>query len=154
MGPFDKPPIESLHTSPFITRGKPGSDSGRVIIDLSYPQGEAVNAGVAGDTYLGSQFMRTLPSIEYITHKVRELGKGSLIYKIDISSTFRHIKFAPADYNLLGLHFNSNYISICLCQVNPSQADKSFEALNSLLAELGLDIRAKKLIHPTTRASY
>ena len=31
--------------------------------------------------------------------------------------------------------------------------DKSFEAFYSLLHELGLDISAKKLIHPTTRAS-
>ena len=57
--------------------------------------------------------MLTLPSIDCVTYKVKELGKGSLIYKIDISRAFRHIKIGPADSNLLGLHFNSYYIDTC-----------------------------------------
>ena len=134
--------------------------------------------------------MLTLPSIDYITKNVWELGKGSLIYKIDISRAFRHIKIDLADYNLLGLHFNSyyidiglpfgfihrsaifqrlsdairymmskkgfqvtNYIDDIIVQANPSQADKSSEALYSLLGELGLYVTVKKLIHLTTRAS-
>ena len=43
----------------------------------------------------------TLPSIDLITDKVRNLGKGSLLYKIDISRAFRHVKIDPRDYFLL-----------------------------------------------------
>ena len=66
------------------------------------------------DYYLGSEFLLTLPSIDYITSKVVQLVKGSLIYKINISRAFRHIKIDPADYYLLGLNFDGFYIDTCL----------------------------------------
>ena len=114
LGPFTKPPVANLHVSPFLTREKAGANSRRVIVDLSYPHGASVNAGVDPESYLGSEFLLTLPSIDYITNKVVQLGKGSLIYKIDISRAFRHIKIDPADYNLLGLNFNAYYLDTCL----------------------------------------
>ena len=114
MGPFKEPPVPDLHVSPFLTCEKPGATNRRVIVDLSYPHGASVNSGVDPDMYLGLEFLLTLPSIDYITNKVLELGKGSLIYKIDISRAFRHIKIDPRDYNLLGLKFDSYYIDTCL----------------------------------------
>ena len=45
MGPFNSPPIP-LHVSPFMTRPKADSDVRRTIIDLSWPKGHSVNAGV------------------------------------------------------------------------------------------------------------
>ena len=114
LGPFSEPPIRNLHISPFLTREKNGATSHRVNVDLSFPPGSSVNAGVDPDTYLGSEFLLTLPSIDYITSQVLKLGKGSLIYKIDISRAFRHIKIDPSDYNLLGLSFNSYFIDTCL----------------------------------------
>ena len=114
LGPFENAPILDLHVSPFLTHEKPGATSRRVIVDLSYPHGASVNAGVDPDMYLGSEFLLTLPSIDYITNKVLQLGKGSLIYKIDISRAFRHIKIDPSDYRLLGLNFGSYFIDTCL----------------------------------------
>ena len=102
LGPFNEPPISDLHTSPFLTREKPGANSRRVIVDLSFPHGASVNDGVDPDTYLSSEFLLTLSSIDYITNKVLQLGKSSLIYKVDISRAFCHIKIDPSDYNLLG----------------------------------------------------
>ena len=46
IGPFEKSPIKNLHYSPFMTRDKPNSENRRVILDLSWPRGESVNAGV------------------------------------------------------------------------------------------------------------
>ena len=114
LGPFSEPPIPGLHISPFLTREKNGGTSRRVIVDLSFPPGSSVNAGVDPNSYLGSEFLLTLPSIDYITGQVLKLGKGSLIYKIDISRAFRHIKIDPLDYNLLGLSFKSYFIDTCL----------------------------------------
>ena len=93
---------------------KPDSDARRVIVDLSFPAGHSVNAGVSKDQYLGTPFLLTLPSIDIITQKVKILGKGSLLYKIDISRAFRHIKMDPGDYNLLGLKLDSYFIDSCL----------------------------------------
>ena len=70
-----------------------------------------MNAGVDGETYLGSKFCLTLPSVEYIAHKVKQLGKESLLYKIDISRALCHVPIDPGDYNLLGLHFISYFIN-------------------------------------------
>ena len=114
LGPFDIPPITDLHVSPFMTREKPGAPHRRVIIDLSFPAGESVNAGVDPDQYLGSKFLLTLPTIDTITSKLVKLGKGALLYKIDISRAFRHVKIDPADYKYLGLHFQNYFLDSCL----------------------------------------
>ena len=97
-----------------MTREKPGAAHRRVIVDLSYPFGTAVNTGIDPDTYLGTPFLLTLLTIDTITHKVKENGKGSLLYKIDLSRAFRHVKLDPKDYNLLGLYLEGAYFDSCL----------------------------------------
>ena len=114
FGPFDSEPLKDMHFSPFLTRDKPGAPHRRVIVDLSYPEGMSVNAGVNSDTYLETPFLLTLPTLDSITQKVKENGKGSLLYKIDLSRAFRHIKLDPKDYNLLGLFLDGIYYDSCL----------------------------------------
>ena len=114
LGPFHTTPIKNLHVSPFMTREKPGAPHHRVTIDLSFPSGHSVNAGVDPDAYLGSKFMLTLPTIDTITNKLAKLGKGALICKIDISRAFKHVKMDAADYKYLGLHFKNYFIDSCL----------------------------------------
>ena len=46
VGPFKQHPCKNGHISPFMTRDKPGSEHRRVIIDLSWPIGCSVNAGI------------------------------------------------------------------------------------------------------------
>ena len=113
LGPFQKAPIDNIHVSPFLTRDKPGGTHRCVIVDLSFPHGCSVNAGVQSDTYLGTPFLLTLPTIDNITNKVKQLGKGFHLYKIDLSRAFRHVKLDPRDYNLLGLRLNGLYIDSC-----------------------------------------
>ena len=67
LGPFKNSPIENLHVSPFLTHDKPGGSHRRVIVDLSFPHGYSVNVGVQSDTYLGTAFLLTLPTIDNIT---------------------------------------------------------------------------------------
>ena len=110
LGPFKQPPLKNLHISPFMTRPKPQAIHRRVIVDLSHPKNASVNAGVAPDLYLGTKFLLTLPTIDDVTKKIRQLGKGSLLFKIDISRAFRHIKIDPLDYNLLGLKLDQYFI--------------------------------------------
>ena len=114
LGPFKDSPIHNLHVSPLMTRDKPGSQNRRVIVDLSFPQDHSVNAGVDGNAYLKSEFLLTLPPIDHITDRIIKLGKGSQIFKIDISRAFRHVKLDPGNYNLTGLYHNSYYIDTCL----------------------------------------
>ena len=50
LGPIKENPIQNFHTSLFMTSNKPNSDRCRVIIDLSWPIGASVNAGINKDT--------------------------------------------------------------------------------------------------------
>ena len=97
-----------------MTRPKPGAPHRRVIINLSFPHGQVVNSNISKNQYLGTEFVLTLPSIDTITNKVKQFVKGSLLYKIDISRAFRHVKIDPRDYFLLGLKHQDYYLYTCL----------------------------------------
>ena len=88
LGPFESNPIIGGHSSPFMTRHKPNSEHRRVIIDLSWPLGASVNAGIDKHTYLGSEFELTFPSVDDITEELKRLGRGALLYKVDVSLHF------------------------------------------------------------------
>ena len=187
LGPFNAPPLPNLHTSPFMTRDKPHSKNRRVIVDLSFPQGKSVNAGSAQDVYLNTPFVLKLPTIDHVVKRVKTLGRGCMIYKIDIKRAFRHVKLDPLDYDLLGLRQDGWFLDTCLPfgfrhgsalfqrlsdavrhmmrqrdydVINyiddilgievPSRADASFDALRSLLLQLGFEISQNKLVKPAT----
>ena len=114
LGPFQDPPIADLYTSPMMTRDKPNAVHRRIIVELSFLMRNSVNSGIAKDKYLGTPFILKLPTIDTITNQVRALGRGCMLYKIDISCAFRHIKLDPIDYDLLGLHHERHYIDTCL----------------------------------------
>ena len=114
LGPFDAPPITMSHSSPFMTLAKPNSDRRRIIIDLSWPLGASVNAGIDKNMYLDSNFCLTFPTVDDITAELKKLGRGALLYKVDVTSAFRHIKVDPADYDLLGLEWGGHYVDTCV----------------------------------------
>ena len=107
LGPFKQLPFP-CHVSPFLTRAKPNSTNRRVILDLSFPPGNSVNAGVSKDKYLGSYFELKYPSVDHIVDSLKQLGPTALLYKIDISRAFRHIRIDPVD--LLGLKHEQYFI--------------------------------------------
>ena len=97
-----------------MTRHKPNSERRRVIIDLSWPLGASVNAGIDKQTYLGSEFELTFPSVDDITNELKRLGRGARLYKVDVSRAFRHLKVYPGDYDLLEPHWRGAYVDTCL----------------------------------------
>ena len=80
-----------------MTREKSNSVNRSVIIDLSWPIGESVNAGVTPEKYLGIDFILSYPSVDNIVNEVLKLGKGCEISKVDISRAFRHVSIDPGD---------------------------------------------------------
>ena len=113
LGPFDKLPFH-LHFSPLMTRTKQNSSKRRTIMDLSWPKEASVNAGVKKNIYLDTYFKLYYPSIDNITAALRNLGPGAMIYKIDISRAFRHLRIDPRDIDLLGLSHYDAYIDVSL----------------------------------------
>ena len=106
--------VGNCHTSLFMTRNKPNSDRRRAIIDLSWPIGASINAGIDTEIYLNSPFALTFPTVDDITSHLKCLGRGSLLYKIDVSRVFHHVRIDPVDFDLLGLHWHYAYFDMCL----------------------------------------
>ena len=71
--------------------------------------GVSVNSGIDKNAYLDAPFTLTFPTVDDITSELKHLGCGALLYKIDVSHAFRHIKVDPGDYDLLGLHWHHMY---------------------------------------------
>ena len=113
-GPFEKKTFFSCHVSPFMSRPKPNSDSRRVTVDFSWPNDESVNYGVDKHGYMGADFALTFPTIDHFTSAWTKLGRGSHIYKIDVSRAFWHLKMDPFDFDSLGIYWNGLYINTCL----------------------------------------
>ena len=114
LGPFKDIPIKNMHVSPMMTREKPNAPHRRVIIDLSFPHGHSINAGIPKDQYLGTPFILKLPTVDTITDQIKVLGRGCKLYKVDISRAFRHVKLDPKEYDLLGLCHERYYVDTCL----------------------------------------
>ena len=115
LGPYVLNPIPDCHFSPFMTRWKSNSTNRRVIIDLSWPKDYSVNAGVDKNSYLGTDFVLSFPTIDDITEAVKKVGRGAHLYKIDVSRAFRHVRRDPHDYDLLGLNWKGvTYIDAML----------------------------------------
>ena len=108
-GPFQDLEFQ-IHVSPLMTREKQNSDSRCTIMDLSWPKGFSVSDAIHKCKYLDSYFTLQYPSIDHIIDKVKAIGPGSVLYKVDISRLFRHIRIDPGDIDLLGLHYKHTYL--------------------------------------------
>ena len=99
-GPFKQLPFP-VHISPLMTRPKQNTDKRLAIMDLSWPKGASINSAIHKFKYLDTYFSLSYPSIEHIVQQVKKLGPGSLMYKVDISRAFLHLRIDPLD--LLGI---------------------------------------------------
>ena len=72
--------------------------------------GASVNDFVHKCKYLDTYFTLQYLSIDQITRKLKDLSPGALLYKVDISRAFRHLRIDPGDINLLGIVHNNLYL--------------------------------------------
>ena len=79
-----------------MTKPKKDSQHRRVILDLSWPAGAAVNEGVDGDWYWGRQAHVKLPTVQFMEDRLLELRPGSFMYKTDMARGYRQLRVDPA----------------------------------------------------------
>ena len=103
-GPFRQNPLSvPLVVSPMNTVPKKNSvDERRVIVDLSWPKGAAINEGISKDMYLGDIIDLHYTSVEQVCEMVLQKGVGSVIYKRDLRHAYRQIPIDQGDYRYLG----------------------------------------------------
>lgn len=86
VGPFSAPPLEPwCRQSPLLTRPKKDSEAQRVIVDLSFPEGNNVNQGIDITSVFGKDIPYSLPTISDPVQRITLLGEGAWMWKADRS---------------------------------------------------------------------
>ena len=95
----DPSTLPCVHTSPFgVIPKKHRPGKWRLIVDLSAPDGHSVNDFIEKELSTLSYI-----SIDNIAQVVLELGKGTLLGKMDVKEAFRLVPVHPSDRLLLGM---------------------------------------------------
>ena len=94
-----------------LSRPKPTSQHRHVIVDLSWPEGEAVNSPFSSSMYLSSQCHLQYPTVDQMVDSVvqAESQGQCYLFKIDLEQVFCNLRVDPLDYRLLGLFWNDRY---------------------------------------------
>ena len=93
VGPIPPALQSQCHVSPIGVIPKPHQPGKwRVIVDLSSPRGHSINNGI--DQVTSS--MR-YASIDQAVGMIQQLGKGTLLSKLDLKSAYRMIPVHPDD---------------------------------------------------------
>ena len=106
IGPFPLHKSLQVHINWFgVIPKKHQPGKWRLITDLSFPDGASVNDAI--DPRLCSLKYVT---VNQVTKKAMQLGKGSLIAKIDIKSAYRLVPVSPLDRLYLGMQWDGQYV--------------------------------------------
>ena len=109
-GPFDEPPFRPwTQFSPLMTRPKRNSEARRVIVDLSFPGAQSVNAGIRRAQYQGKPYTYTLPGIMDLADEVARLGRGCYVWCADLARAYRQLRTCPLSTPLLGIMFGNKF---------------------------------------------
>ena len=97
-GPFKQPPFHTYVGLPMGIVIKKHSDSVKycIIHDLSWPPRDSVNDHIAPDLYCC-----VYASFDQAVSLVRKHGVGTLMAKLDLADTFKHILVHPKDWLIL-----------------------------------------------------
>ena len=112
IGPYNRIPFTQQSTigiSPLSTQPKKDSEERRVVLDLSFPIGRAVNSGMIRDNYMGLAVKLTFPRIDELALRIFTIGKSCRLFKVDLSRYFRQLPLDPGDYSLIGYMINGQY---------------------------------------------
>ena len=138
LGPFPPSWKRHLHINRFGLIPK-GHNTGkyRLITDLSHPRGSSVNDGI--DPALTSLTYITVDSVMQV---VRQLGKGSLLAKMDIESAYRLVPVHPQDRILQAVEWDGQIYVDPMLPFGLRSAPKIFtavaDALNWCLQRAGI----------------
>ncbi|CAC5419318.1 unnamed protein product [Mytilus coruscus] len=80
----------------------------RVILDLSFPSENCINAGIDKDIYLGESVNLTYPSVDDFINLIKLKGRHCGIFKRDLKRAYRQIPIDPGDINFVGFHWKNH----------------------------------------------
>ena len=127
IGPLDAQEVQGIQISRFGVIPKPHKPGKwRLIlhVDLSHPNGAAVNEGI-------SKELSTLSyvTVDDIVDAILSLGQGALLAKIDIRSAHRVVPVHPEDRRLLGMSWKGRIYVDATLPFGLRSAPKIFTAV-------------------------
>ena len=108
LGPFHEIPSPHYHCSPLLTCPKDGNKR-RVILDVSYPNGQSVNDRVERLKFDGSNFKLKFPSIDNIVDRINCVKGEVRLSKVDVARAFWNLRVDPANAMKLGIRWKGSY---------------------------------------------
>ena len=114
IGPFQESPFgKDTRYSPLNSVPKKDSKLRRLILDLSYPEGNSINCGIDKDWYLGEESKLTLPSMDQLAEQVMKLGPNCKVFKVDLQRGYRQFFVDPAAIPWLAYCFEGKIFLDC-----------------------------------------
>ena len=102
-GPFTDPPFLPFHCSGLGAIPKQDG-TWRVITHLSAPEGLSINDYIDPESVTLSY-----TTVDDAIRIAQQLGRGTLLAKIDLKRAFRQCPVRQADWHLLGIHWGGKY---------------------------------------------
>ena len=134
IGPFSQSPFgHDTFLSPLNSVPKKDSEKRRLILDLSFPEGNSINSGIDKDFYLDEFSKLTLPSIDHLADRVVQLGRGCKVFKIDLQRGYRQFLIDPKDLQWLGYFFMGNYLFDCSLSMGSKSSAKCCQRVTSMV---------------------
>ena len=107
IGPFKQAPFLGWdRVNPLMSRPKRDSVERRVILDLSYPEGQSVNSSIPGNKLDHAEFKMRLPNPWDLAKGIMAVGRGAHLYKVDLSRAYRQLRTCPLDWPLLTVRWD------------------------------------------------
>jgi hypothetical protein len=115
-GPFSSNPLcLPLTISPLNSVPKKNKSDRRVISDLSFPHGSAVNDGIPKGYYLDEEVVLSFPSVDALASRLQAVGPSALMFKKDLQRAYRQFRTDPGDTHLLGYFWQGDlYLDLAL----------------------------------------
>lgn len=147
VGPFSETPFAPwTRLSPLMTRPKRESEARRVIADMSFPNGEAVNNGINISSIYGRDTTYTLPSIKDLATLIQQASPLAWIWKADLARAYRQLRVDPINAPLLGFAIDSStYIDLCPsfgCRSSSGACQRVSAAVVYIMSKKGFNILA------------
>ncbi len=139
VGPISDEIKEFVHINRFGVIPK-GHNTGkwRLITDLSFPEGASVNQGISADLC-----SLRYTSVEEVAHVIAQLGKGTLLAKVDVEAAYRLVPVHPQDRLLQGVQWKGRVYVDPMLPFGLRSAPKIFnaiaDALEWTLRQQGID---------------
>lgn len=115
LGPFFQDPFSPwMRKSPVMSRPKKDTSKRRIIIDLTFPEGEGVNSAIDIHSVFGRDISYKLPSIWDLTAHLNTIGPGAWIWVADLQRAYRQLRVDPLDTPLLGQQVDEGiFLDLC-----------------------------------------